>query len=111
MSRLRSSPRLRSALFVLLPAILLAAGSPQTRVAVAYLGPFLLLLTSLLADCYLGESLIRAPRPAVPRRREPVPAPAFDLPQPRARRAPLLAFALAGRAPPVPPRRTRLCSI
>lgn len=58
MSRLPSSPRLRSAPFGLLPAILLVAGSPQVRVAVAYLAPFLL------------------------------------------RRAPLLAFAEAGRAPP-----------
>ena len=64
MSRLSASPRLRSALFGLLPAILLAIGSPQARVAIAYLVPFLALLGILLADRYPGEGLIGAPRSA-----------------------------------------------
>lgn len=101
MSRLFASPRLRSALFALLPAILLVAGSPQARVAIAYLVPFLVLLGILLADRYPGERLIgRTSRSAAPKQRRPSPVPRTGFAEPRARRAPLLAFAEAGRAPP-----------
>lgn len=100
MSRLSSSPRLRSALFGLLPAILLVAGSPQARVAVAYLVPFLVLLGVLLADRYPGEGLIKTSRSAAPKRRRPSPVLRTGFAETRTRRAPLLAFAEAGRAPP-----------
>jgi hypothetical protein len=101
MSRFASSPRLRSALFGLLPAILLAVGSPQAREAIAYLVPFLALLAALLAGRYPGERLIgKRSRPAAPRRCRPSPALRASFAEPRARRAPLLAFAEAGRAPP-----------
>lgn len=100
MSRLSASPRLRPALFGFLPAILLVAGSPQARVAIAYLVPFLLLLGVLLADRYPGEGLIgKTSRPA-PKRSRPSPILRAGFAEPRARRAPLLAFAEAGRAPP-----------
>jgi hypothetical protein len=101
MSRLSTSPRLRSALFGLLPAILLVAGSPQARVAIAYLVPFLVLLGVLLADRYPGEGLIgKTSRAATPKRCRPLPVLRAGFAAPRARRAPLLAFAEAGRAPP-----------
>jgi hypothetical protein len=100
MSHFSSSPRLRSALFGCLPAILLVAGSSQVKVAVAYLAPFLLLLATLLADRYPGEGLIRMSRVSAPRRCRPPSTSRFVLTEPRARRAPLLAFAEAGRAPP-----------
>jgi hypothetical protein len=100
MSRLSASPRLRSALFGLLPAILLVAGSPQARVAIAYLVPFLVLFGALLADRYPGEGLIRTSRAVAPKRCRPSPAPRVGLAEPLTRRVPLLAFAEAGRAPP-----------
>jgi hypothetical protein len=101
MSRLSASPRLRSALFGLLPTILLAAGSPQARVAIAYLVPFLVLLGFLLGDRYPGEGLIgKTSRLAAARRCRPSPLLRAGFAAPRARRAPLLAFAAAGRAPP-----------
>jgi hypothetical protein len=101
MSRLSTSPRLRSALFGLLPAILLVAGSPQARVTIAYLVPFLVLLGVLLADRYPGEGLIgKTSRAATPKRCRPLPVLRAGFAAPRARRAPLLAFAEAGRAPP-----------
>lgn len=101
MSRLSASPRLRSALFALLPATLLVAGSPQARVAIAYLVPFLVLLGILLADRYPGEGLIgRTSRSLAPKRRRPSPLLRAGFAAPRARWAPLLAFAEAGRAPP-----------
>lgn len=101
MSRFSPSPRVRAGLFGLLPAILLVAGSPQARVAIAYLVPFLILLAVLLAGRYPGESLIgKTSRPAAPERYRPLSVPRAAFAEPRARRAPLLAFAEAGRAPP-----------
>jgi hypothetical protein len=111
MSRLASSPRLRSALFGLLPVILLAVGSPQAREAIAYLVPFLTLVAVLLAGRYPGERLIRAARSAAPGRHEPPPLSRTGFAGPRARRAPLLAFAEAGRAPPSSLRPPNLCPI
>ena len=91
MSRLSASPRLRSALFGLLP---------QARVAIGYLVPFLVLLGILLVDRYPGEGLIGTSRSAVPQRCRPSPVLRAGLAELRTRRAPLLAFAEAGRAPP-----------
>jgi hypothetical protein len=111
-SRLSTSPRLRSALFALLPVILLLAGSPQMRVAIAYLAPFLLLIAILLADRYPGEGMIRfRSGGAVRRRPAPGARPVVSFAARWPRGGQLLAFALAGRAPPAPAQRSGLCSI
>ena len=112
MSRLRSSPRLRLTLFGLLPALLLIAGSPQVRVALAYLAPFLVLIACLLAGRYPGERLIRSrPERSVRRRPAPSARPAVSFAALWPRGGHLLAFALAGRAPPAPAQRSGFCSI
>jgi hypothetical protein len=92
--------RLRPVVLGAAVAGLLVLGSGEARVAVAYVAPFLALLSLLLADRYPGERLIRGSRSPAPKRRGPVSVPALGFAEPRARRAPLLAFALAGRAPP-----------
>jgi hypothetical protein len=96
-----SSPRLRLALLATAVALLYAIGPPEVRMGLAYISPFLVLLGFLIADRYPGERLIpRRRRPARPRRARTVrrPTVAFATIVPRGGH--LLAFALAGRAPP-----------
>jgi hypothetical protein len=67
----------------------------------AYISPFLALLGFLIADRYPGERLIAGPRRPARPRRAPAARPtlvSFAAFVPRGGH--LLAFALAGRAPP-----------
>jgi hypothetical protein len=99
-----SSPRLRLALLVSSVALSYAVGPPEVRMALAYISPFLVLLGFLLADRYPGERLIVRPRrPARPRRAHTARPPAVGFAALVPRGSGLLAFALAGRAPPERP--------
>lgn len=91
---------------------LLAIGSPEVRMGVVYLCPFLVLLAFLLAGRYPGESLIVSTPERAPQRRPRaarLPAVSFAALGPRGGR--LLASSLAGRAPPAPPLRLNLLQI
>lgn len=103
MTRALASPRFRIGLLGATVAALLVVGPPELRQAIAYLSPFLALIGCLLADRYPGERLIaRAARRAVPRLRRGGKRPAVSFAALLPRGAHLLAFALAGRAPPSP---------
>ncbi|MGH3426834.1 MAG: YcnI family protein, partial [Mycobacteriales bacterium] len=108
MRRPITSPHLRLALFSVALAILLATGSPELRLGLAYLGPFLLLIATLLADRYPGEKLLMALGAPLRRKRGASRNLATVTPATLSPRGGLLlALALAARPPPRGPAATK----